>query len=103
MCWLYLLFAGAAEILFVLEMKLSDGLSKAGHTLGSVVFGVLGFVFLSFAMKKIPVATAYAIWTGIGVVGTIILENALFHVPFSPVRVGCIAAILTGIIGLKLF
>lgn len=102
MSWFYLALAAVSEILFVLEMKLSDGFSKIGHSVICLIIMSFGVFFLSLAVRKIPVGTAYAIWTGLGVTGTIIIEILFFNTPLSPARAGCIILILTGVVGLKL-
>lgn len=102
MCWFYLGLAAVAEILFVLTMKLSDGFTRIGYALGCIAAGSIGLFFLALATKKIPIATAYAIWTGLGVVGTVLLDYFLFQTPLSSAKLTCIALILAGAVGLKL-
>ncbi|MDO5581017.1 MAG: multidrug efflux SMR transporter [Planctomycetia bacterium] len=102
MSWLFLFLAAAAEIVFVFEMKLSDGFTKIGHAVASLIIMSLGVFFLSIAIRRIPVATGYAVWTGLGIIGTVFLESWYFQEPFSLGRIACIALILTGVIGLKL-
>ena len=102
MCWFYLMLAAVAEILFVFEMKLSNGFSKVGHAVCCLIVMSVGVFLLSLAIRKIPVATAYAIWTGLGVVGTMLLDCLVFNAPFSSARTGCILLILVGVVGLKL-
>lgn len=101
--WVFLLCAAACEMTFVFEMKLSNGFTHWKHSVATVVFMTLSVVFLAVAAKRIPVATAYAIWTGLGVVGTIALEWLFLHEPVSLVRLICIFLILAGVAGLKLF
>ena len=102
MSWFYLALASLAEILFVLTMKLSDGFTRVGYSVCSIAVMSAGVFLLAIAVKKIPVATAYAIWTGLGVVGTVLLDYCLFHAPFSCAKLTCIALILLGALGLKL-
>ena len=101
MSWFYLTLAAAAEILFVFEMKLSDGFTRIGHSLCSLAVMGLGVFLLSLAVRKIPIATAYAIWTGLGVVGTVAIDFFIFHSPFSLPRLACILFILIGATGLR--
>ncbi len=100
--WIFLLLAACAEIGFVLEMKLSDGFSRISHAAASLIIMCLGVFFLSLAIRKIPVATAYAIWTGLGIVGTVVLEICFFGAPVSVAKLLCIFLILCGAAGLKL-
>ena len=102
MSWIFLLLAACAEIGFVLEMKLSDGFSRLGHAAASLFIMCLGVFVLSLAIRKIPVATAYAIWTGLGIVGTAVLEICFFGAPPSAAKLFCIFLILCGAAGLKL-
>ena len=101
MPWIYLLLAGIFEIGFAIGMKYSDGFSKPLPTLATVGAALVSLYLMSQAMKSIPVGTAYAIWTGIGTIGTVILGIALFGESASALRLGCIALIIAGIIGLK--
>lgn len=102
MSWLLLLLAALAETAFVLEMKLSDGFTKLGHSIASVLIMILGVYLLSIVVRRIPVATAYAIWTGLGVIGTVLIEHFAFAQPFSIGRMICITLILAGVVGLKI-
>ena len=101
MPWIYLLVAGLFEIGFAIGMKYSEGFSKPLPTLATVAAALVSLYLMSQAMKSIPVGTAYAIWTGIGTVGTVMLGIFLFAEPVTAVRMGCIALIVTGILGLK--
>lgn len=102
MGWLWLLIAGALEIGWAYGLKMS---AKGFQPLVWTATGAgmaLSFVFLGLALKTLPLGTAYAAWTGIGSVGTVILGIVLFAEPASAVRLGCVALIVSGIIGLKL-
>ena len=102
MAWIYLLIAGFFEVFWAIGLKLSEGFS---HFLISIltVFGMIAsFYFLSLALKNIPLGTAYAVWTGIGTIGTVILGIILFKEPVSIMRFVCFFLILSGITGLKL-
>ena len=102
MAWTYLLVAGLLEVAWAIGLKYTDGFSRLWPTLGTVAAMVLSIAFLGLALKTLPVGTAYAIWTGIGAVGTVILGIVLFAEPATALRLGCVGLILSGIIGLKL-
>ena len=101
MDWLYLVLAGMAEIGFTTSMKLSDGFKRL---LPTIAFGgciVLSFVGLSKALETIPLGTAYAVWTGIGAVGTVLVGMTLFKEPADFWRLFFIALLIGSILGLK--
>ena len=102
MAWIYLVVAGLLEIGWAIGMKYTDGFSRLLPSVGTAFCIVFSMVFLCFALKTLPVGTAYAVWTGIGAVGTALLGIYLFDEPATVLRLGCIALIFTGIIGLKL-
>ena len=102
MAWLILLAAAAFEIAFALSLKPSEGFSRLWPTLGVLVFGVISVALLAKTLDRLPVGTAYAIWTGIGSVGVVILGIVVFHEPITPIRLACIALIVIGVIGLRL-
>jgi quaternary ammonium compound-resistance protein SugE len=102
MAWLLLGIAGAFEIAFALGMKWSEGFTRLGPALFTVVTGLSSVFLLSYSLRTLPVGTAYAVWTGIGAAGTAILGMALLGDSTSPARILCIALILAGVIGLKL-
>lgn len=102
MYWFYLLIAGLFEIGWAIGLKMSDGFSKPLVSGLTLVGMVLSYYFLALALKNIPLGTAYAIWTGIGVIGTVIFGIFLFQEPATVMRLICILMILGGIIGLKL-
>lgn len=102
MAWLILFAAGVFEIVWAVALKQSDGFTKV---LPTVVFGVtaaLSFVLLSYALKTIPMGTAYAVWTGIGAVGIAIIGMGWFGEPVNLIRIACISMIILGIAGLKI-
>lgn len=101
MYWIYLLIAGFFEVFWAIGLKLSNGFSDVLISAVTVFGMVASFYFLALALKNIPLGTAYAVWTGIGTIGTVILGMLLFKEPASAVRFVCIALILTGITGLK--
>jgi len=102
LAWVYLLIAGLFEVVWAIGLKYTDGWSRLWPSVGTLVALAASVIFLSLAMKVLPVGTSYAVWTGIGAIGTVILGIVLFAEPATAVRLGCVALILTGIIGLKL-
>ena len=102
MHWIYLLVAGLFEIGWAVGLKLSDGFTNPLVSFFTIIGMIASYYFLALALKNIPLGTAYAIWTGIGVVGTIIFGIVLFKEPATLIRMICIFMILTGILGLKL-
>ena len=102
MSWTYLVIAGVLEIVWAIGLKYTDGFSKLTPSVITIAAMIASVVFLSLALKTIPVGTGYAVWTGIGAVGTAILGIVLFAEPATAARIGCIALIVVGIIGLKI-
>ena len=102
MSWIYLLIAGLLEIVWAIGLKYTDGFSKLVPSLITITAMIASVIFLAWALKTIPVGTGYAVWTGIGAVGTAILGIILFAEPVTAARIGCIALIVAGIIGLKI-
>lgn len=102
MAWLYLTVAGLLEVAWAIGLKYTDGFTRVWPSLGTVLAMVLSVLFLGLALKSLPVGTAFAIWTGIGAVGTVILGIVLFAEPATAVRLACVGLILAGIVGLKL-
>ena len=103
MAWLYLILAGLCEIAWAIGLKYTDGFRKLWPSVWTVTIMLLSFWLLAQAMKTLPVGTAYAIWTGIGAVGTAILGIVLFHESRDLMRIVCIGVIVSGIVGLKFF
>lgn len=100
--WIMLLLAGASEITWAMSMKLSEGFSKVVPTIITVVFYIASAVFLSIALKKLPLGTAYALWTGMGIIGTTLCGVLLFKEILIPAQIICIVMIVAGIAGLKI-
>ena len=100
--WIHLLIAGMFEISWAIGLKYSHGFSQIIPSIITVVCMILSFYFLALAIKSLPLGTAYAVWTGIGTMGTVILGIILFKEPATALRLACIFLILTGITGLKL-
>ncbi len=103
MPWLILVVAGLFEIVWAIGLKYTDGFTKLWPTVGTVTAMVISIALLGLAMKTLPVGTAYAVWTGIGAVGTVTLGMILLGEPATVARVVCILLIVSGIIGLKIF
>lgn len=101
MQWLFLLLAGIAEIIWAIAMKYSEGFSRVLPSVVTLAFYLLSAVFLSLALHKLPIGTAYAMWTGFGIIGTSVLGSFLFHETLSFPQIGCIILIAGGIAGLK--
>lgn len=100
--WLSLFLAGVLEIVWALGLKYSDGFTRLWPTLGTLVAIAFSFALLAAALKSVPFGTAYAIWTGIGATGTVIVGISMFGEPADASRLGCILLIVGGTIGLKL-
>jgi len=101
MAWLYLVIAGLLEVGWAIGLKYTQGFTKPVPTVLTVLSMIVSFFFLSQALKTLPVGTAYAVWTGIGAVGTALLGIALFGEPRTPLRLLCLLFIVAGIVGLK--
>jgi len=100
--WLALLVAGLLEIAWAFGLKYSDGLTRFWPTVATVVAILLSFALMAQALRSLPFGTAYAIWTGIGAAGSIIVGMVIFSEPIDPVRIICLMLIVVGMIGLKL-
>jgi quaternary ammonium compound-resistance protein SugE len=101
MGWIYLILAGLFELGFSSFLKLSEGLTKPYAIVAFIGFGVLSVGFLSKAMQTIPLGTAYAVWTGIGALGTVILGIIIFKDPVSLGRLFFLSLLVIALIGLK--
>lgn len=99
--WIILFIAGLFETAWAIGLKYTDGFTRLWPSVGTLVAMVISVVLLGFAMKNLPVGTAYAVWTGIGAVGTVILGIVLFNEPVNFGRIFSIILIIAGIIGLK--
>ncbi|URK87961.1 quaternary ammonium compound efflux SMR transporter SugE [Rhizobium sp. RCAM05350] len=102
MAWIILFLAGILEIGWAIGLKYTEGFTKLMPTVLTGASMVASVVLLGVAMHTLPLGTAYAVWTGIGTVGTVILGIVLFAEPSTAVRIGCIVLIVAGIAGLKL-
>jgi quaternary ammonium compound-resistance protein SugE len=102
MAWIVLVVAGLLEMGWAIGLKYTEGFTKLWPSVGTAASMVLSVVLLGWAMRSLPVGTAYAVWTGIGAVGTVILGIVLFHEPANAARLICVGLIVAGILGLKL-
>ena len=102
MAWVYLLIAGAFEIVWAVSLKFTEGFTRLWPSVGTVVAMGVSMVCISFALRSIPMGTAYAIWTGIGAAGTVIVGMVWFNEPRDAMRLVSIVVIIAGIVGLKL-
>ena len=100
--WLALLLAGFLEIGWALGLKYSDGLTRFWPSVATLAAIALSFTMLSWSLKAVPFGTAYAVWTGIGAAGTMIIGMVVFGEPADAARVTCLTLIIAGMIGLKL-
>ena len=103
MAWVFLIAAGLCEIFWAVGLKRSEGFTKVWTSVWTVALMILSFVLLSVAMRRLPLGTAYAVWTGIGAVGTVIWGMAFMGEPRDTPRVLCIMLIICGIVGLKVW
>lgn len=102
MAWLILFLAGILEVGWAIGLKYTEGFTRLTPTILTVGSMIVSVALLGLAVRTLPLGTAYAVWTGIGTVGTVILGIVLFAEPATFVRLGCIALIVAGIVGLKL-
>ncbi|PIQ22783.1 MAG: QacE family quaternary ammonium compound efflux SMR transporter [Cytophagales bacterium CG18_big_fil_WC_8_21_14_2_50_42_9] len=101
MAWFFLILAGCFEVAFTTCLKLSDNFTNTKYTIGFLISTILSFVFLSKAVQTIPLGTGYAVWTGIGAVGTVIIGIFFFKEPSDFWRVFFIFLLISSILGLK--
>ena len=102
MNWTILVVAGLFEIVWAVGLKYTQGFTLFWPSVGTILSMIFSFGLLGIAMKTLPVGTAYAVWVGIGVIGTAIFGIILFDEPVNAARVASLALILAGIVGLKL-
>lgn len=102
MAWFYLMIAGVFEVVWAIGLKYSHGFTRLYPSLLTFVGMIISFYFLALATKSLPIGTAYAVWTGIGAVGAVILGTVLFNEPANVWRLVFVSFILIGILGLKL-
>jgi quaternary ammonium compound-resistance protein SugE len=102
MAWIYLFLAGLLEIGWAIGLKYTDGFTRPVPTVLTAASMIASVILLGLALKTLPVGTGYAVWTGIGTVGTAILGIYLLGEPATAMRLVCIGLIVAGILGLKL-
>jgi len=100
--WLALLAAGLFEIAWAFGLKYSDGLTRFWPTAATLIAIALSFGLMAIALKSLPFGTAYAMWTGIGAVGSIIVGMLVYSESADPIRILCLTLIVAGMVGLKL-
>lgn len=101
MAWVFLVIAGLFEVGWALGLKYSEGFSKPVPSVLTIIGMIFSFGLLSVALRTLPIGTAYAVWTGIGAVGTAIVGILIFHEPAQMLRLMCVGLIIAGIVGLK--
>ncbi|MGP4060834.1 DMT family transporter [Halobacillus sp. H74] len=102
MAWVFLLLAGAGEMTAMFFLKLSDGFQKRAPAVFAILAGGVSFYFLSLSLNELPIGTAYAIWTGIGSAGTVLLGIFFFKEKTNRKKIAFITCIIAGVIGLKM-
>jgi len=102
MAWVVLVVAGVLEIGWAVGLKYTEGFTRFWPTVGTAAALISSMGLLAVALRTLPLGTAYAVWTGIGTVGTAVLGIILFREPATAMRLLCIAMIVAGIVGLKL-
>lgn len=102
MAWIYLLLAGVFEVVWASTMKQSEGFTKLGPSVITIVTMIISFGLLAVAMKSLPLGTAYAIWTGIGAVGAFLIGIFVMGEAATFFRIASVTLIVAGLIGLKL-
>ena len=102
MAWVVLFVAGLLEVAWAVGLKYTEGFTRLWPTVGTVTALIASMALLGVALRTLPLGTAYAVWTGIGTVGTAVLGIVLFREPATAMRLLCIGLIVSGIVGLKL-
>lgn len=102
MAYLLLVLAGLCEIVWAIGLKYTDGFTRLGPSIFTIVMYALSIYLLGLAMRGLPVGTAYAIWVGIGAVGTVLVAAVLFDEPIGALKAASLALVLVGLVGLKI-
>ncbi len=102
MSWFILFIAGLFEIAWAIGIKYTEGWTRLWPSVLTVIAMVASFYFLSLALKHLPMGTAYAVWTGVGTVGTVVYGIVFFKEPTDILRIACIMLIIFGIVGLRI-
>ena len=103
MAWSLVIAAGILEVAFALCLKYSNGFTKLWPSIGVCIFGGLSFLMLTIALKTLAVGTAYAVWTGLGAAGTVLVGMLFLSEPVTAGRIVAVVLVLSGIIGLRLY
>ncbi|WP_179991567.1 quaternary ammonium compound efflux SMR transporter SugE [Acinetobacter sp. YH16058] len=101
MAWMMLILAGIFEVVWAYSMKLSDGFSKLTPSIVTIFFMILSFALLAYAMRTLPLGTAYTIWTGIGAVGSFLVGIFVLGEPTSAMRMLAAVLIISGLVLMK--
>ena len=102
MAWILLIIAGVLEVIWAYFMKVSDGFSKLGPSVLTIIFMIASFALLSYAMKTLPLGTAYTVWTGIGAIGSFAVGIFFLGEPASAMRMLAAVLIISGLVLMKL-
>ncbi|CAA7621765.1 quaternary ammonium compound efflux SMR transporter SugE [Magnetospirillum sp. SS-4] len=102
MPWIVIVIAGLFEVGWAVGLKYTEGFSRLWPSLGTIAAMAVSLGLLGIAMKDLPLGTAYAVWTGVGAIGTVVVGIILFGDSAAPARLLCVGLILAGIVGLKL-
>lgn len=102
MAWVILFLAGLLEVGWAVGLKYTEGFTRLWPSVATAVALIASMALLALALRTLPLGTAYAVWTGIGTVGTAVLGIVLFREPATALRLVCIGLIVAGIVGLKL-
>ncbi|WP_460822800.1 quaternary ammonium compound efflux SMR transporter SugE [Lysobacter olei] len=102
MAWILLIVAGLFEVGWAIGLKYTEGFTRLWPSLGTAAAMLVSLGLLGLAMKSLPVGTAYAVWVGVGAVGTVILGVLLFNEPMGALRLASVVLIVAGLVGLKL-
>lgn len=102
MAWMMLILAGIFEVVWAYSMKLSDGFSKLTPSIVTIFFMILSFALLAYAMRTLPLGTAYTIWTGIGAVGSFLVGIFILGEPASAMRMLAAVLIISGLVLMKI-
>ena len=102
MAWIFLIGAGLFEIVWAAALKSTHGFTRLWPSMLTIGAMAISFWMLALALRTLPIGTAYAVWTGIGTVGTVVLGILLFGEAATAMRLACVGLILAGIVGLKI-
>lgn len=102
MSWLILVLAGLLEVIWAVGLKLSEGFTRPLPSIATVMALATSLYLLSIALRSLPLSTAYSIWVGIGVVGSVAVGVLLFHESFSALKATSLALLVAGVVGVKL-